>query len=70
VVKQGGRMEKMAQRLKVHPFLAKKIIQQSKAWTAQDLENAFQELYQADKLIKSGSQGQVVIENTIMNTIS
>jgi DNA polymerase-3 subunit delta len=70
VVKQGGRMEKMAQRLKVHPFLAKKIIQQSKAWTAQDLENAFQELYQADKLIKSGSQGQVVIENIIMNTIS
>ena len=66
VAKQDGRMEKMARHLKVQPFLAKKIIQQSKAWTAQDLENAFQRLYQADKLIKSGSPGHIVIENIVM----
>ena len=51
--------------LKVHPFVVKKIIQQSKKWQTEEIEQALTFLYLADKAIKSGSKGDVVIENVV-----
>ncbi len=51
--------------LKVHPFVVKKIIQQSKKWQAEEIEQALTFLYLADKAIKSGSKGDIVIENVV-----
>ncbi len=54
-----------AKHLKLHPFVAKKIVQQSKKWQPEEIEQALSLLYLADKTIKSGSSGDTVIENAV-----
>jgi DNA polymerase-3 subunit delta len=63
----GGRPSDVAQKLKVQPFLANKILQQSKHWSVKNLENALYLLYQADGHLKSGSQPQLILENLVLS---
>jgi DNA polymerase-3 subunit delta len=67
VIRGGGRAEDVARKLRVHPFLATTIAQQSRLWSADDLEHAFHSLYRADALIKSGSEGGLVLENVLIS---
>ncbi len=67
VIRAGGRAEDLAKRLRIHPFLAKKVMQQAKLWSTNDLEYAFHMMYQADELIKSGSEGELVLENVLVS---
>ena len=67
IVDQGGRAPDVAKKLRVPPFLAKKILQQSKHWKMENLENALYLLYQADGYLKSGSQPRLILENLVLS---
>ena len=67
VMERGGRTADLVRKLRVHDFVAKRIGQQSKYWSTDELERAFQLLYQADGLLKSGSQGNLVLENVVLS---
>ncbi len=66
VIEGGGRVADVAGKIRLPPNLARKVTQQSKLWSAQELERSFHVLYQADGLLKSGSQGRLVLENVVM----
>ncbi|SPD76201.1 DNA polymerase III, delta subunit [uncultured Desulfobacterium sp.] len=67
VVDGGGRSPDIVKKLGVQNFLAEKLRRQSEHWSEADLERAFELLYQADGLIKSGSGGQLVLENVLFS---
>jgi DNA polymerase-3 subunit delta len=67
VMERGGRTADLVRKLGVQSFVAKKIEQQSRHWSTDDLERGFQLLYQADGLLKSGSQGNLVLENVVLS---
>ncbi len=67
ITEQGGRAPDVTKRLRVPPFLANKILQQSKHWSIKNLENALYLLYQADGHLKSGSQAQLILENLVLS---
>ncbi len=67
VMERGGRMSDLIRKLGVHDFVAKKIEQQSRHWSTDELERGFRLLYQADGLLKSGSQGKIVLENVVLS---
>ncbi len=64
---QGGRTPDVTKKLRVPPFLANKILQQSKHWSMENLENALYLLYQADGHLKSGSQQRLILENLVLS---
>lgn len=66
VLRKGGGAG-VSKELKIHPFAAKKLEQQSKAWSEDELERAFDLLYKADGLLKTGSDKSLVIENTVLS---
>ena len=57
----------MSKELKLHPFVAKRLEQQSKGWHVDELERAFDLLYQADGFLKTGSEGPLVLENVVLS---
>jgi len=67
VMKRGGGATDVSKELKVHPFVAKKLEQQSKGWSGDELERAFDLLYQADGFLKTGFQKSLVIENVVLS---
>ncbi len=67
VIQRGGGATDVAKKIHVPIFLARKIVQQSSHWSEDDLEGAFLVLYQADNLLKSGSQGYLVLENVVLS---
>jgi DNA polymerase-3 subunit delta len=67
IVKRGGGASDVSKDLKIHPFVAKKLEQQSKGWSADELEHAFDLLYQADGFLKKGSEGSLVLENVVLS---
>lgn len=67
IADQGGRAPDVTKRLRVPPFLANKILQQSKHWSIENLENALYLLYQADGHLKSGSQPRLILENLVLS---
>jgi DNA polymerase-3 subunit delta len=67
VIEGGGRAPDVARKIRLPIFLARRIVDQSKNWSTEDLERAIHLLYQADGLIKSGSQGRLVLENLILS---
>ncbi len=67
VIKRGGRTGDLTKALRLPNFAAKRLEQQSKSWTTDELGNAFELLYQADGLLKTGSQGPLVLENIVMS---
>jgi DNA polymerase-3 subunit delta len=66
VLKKGGGAG-VSKELKIHPFAAKKLEQQSKAWSEDELERAFDFLYKADGLLKTGADKPLVIENAVLS---
>jgi len=67
ITEQGGRAADVTKRLRVPPFLANKILQQSKHWSIKNLENALYLLYQADGHLKAGSKPQLILENLVLS---
>lgn len=67
VTQQGGNNSVVAKKLSLPPFSAKEFINQSKLWTANEIEKGLALLYRADHLLKSGSQPKLVIENLIIS---
>ena len=67
ITQRGGRAADLSRELRLHIFPAKKLEQQVKAWTPDEFERAFDLLYQADGLLKTGSEGHLVLENVILS---
>ena len=67
VMKRGGGATDVSKELKLHPFVAKRLEQQSKGWHVDELERAFDLLYQADGFLKTGSEGPLVLENVVLS---
>lgn len=66
ISRTGGTQAQAAKALGLPPFLVKKLLQQSRLWSTEDLEEALDRLYRADDLIKSSSDGRLVFENFII----
>jgi DNA polymerase-3 subunit delta len=67
VMEGGGRSSDVARRLGLKSFQASKLVQQSKKWSADDLEGALDLLYRADGLLKSGSREKLVFESLVVS---
>jgi len=67
ILGRGGRTGDLTKEAKVQAFVAKRLEQQSKRWRPDELERAFDLLYQADGLLKSGADVNLVLENLILN---
>jgi DNA polymerase-3 subunit delta len=67
IVHAGGGTAEVGKKLGVPPFLARKLDQQSKHWGTEDLECAFQRMYETDALLKTGAQGPLVLENLLLS---
>ena len=67
VMKRGGRTAEVSKALGVRNFVAKKLEQQTQQWCTEDLEKAFDLIYQADCLLKAGSPGHLVLENLVLS---
>ena len=67
VTEKGGRSQDVTKLLGVPPFLANKILQQSRHWRIDDLEHALHLLYQADGRLKSGSEANLIVENLVLS---
>jgi DNA polymerase III subunit delta len=67
VVNAGGRMSDLTKKLGVQNFVAEKLRRQSEHWTEADIERAFDLIYEADGLLKSGSGGYLVLENVVLS---
>jgi DNA polymerase III subunit delta len=67
ILGRGGRVADVTRELKVHPFVAKKLDMQAKKWRSDDLERAFDVLYQADGWVKSGSEERLILEHVVVS---
>ncbi len=66
----GGGQADVAKKIKAPPFLVKKIVQQSKKWTLDELERGLFYLYRADGLLKTGSQAHLVLEMLVISLLN
>ena len=67
ITKRGGRAADLSRELGLHIYPAKKLEQQVKAWTPDEFERAFDLLYQADRLLKTGSEKHLILENVVLS---
>lgn len=67
IMNRGGTVESVSGSLGIKNFIVRKMVQQSKGWTEQGFEHALEELYKADKLIKTGSPPYLVLENVVFS---
>ncbi|VBB45965.1 DNA polymerase III, delta subunit [uncultured Desulfatiglans sp.] len=68
IAREGGTTGQAASALRLPPFLAKKLLDQSRLWTPESLEQGLELLYQADGLTKTGSSdARSVFENLLIN---
>jgi DNA polymerase-3 subunit delta len=67
LVQGGVQPPDVAKQLRLPPFLVNRLIQQSKCWEFDKLENSVPLLCQADDLVKSGSSGGLVLENLVVS---
>ncbi len=67
IIRKGGKSADVASSLRLMPFLAKKVVAQSKNWSEDDLEQALHLLYKADGHLKSGLRGRLIIENLVLS---
>ena len=63
----GGRSSDVSRKLRLPPFLASRLLQQSKCWNVDDFPHAVHLLYQADGFLKSGTPSQLVLENVVVS---
>ena len=63
-IKKGGGREGVRKVLNNLPhFIVEKYIDQEEIWQESDLNRALSHIYNADALIKSGSRGDIILEN-------
>lgn len=67
VIENGGRSEDVGRKLKLQPFQVKHLVRQARIWSTDDIERAFHLLYETDRLLKSGAQSQLVLENLVIS---
>ncbi len=67
VLERGGRRADVARKLGLRDFQVKQLMPQSRHWSADQLERALRLLYEADGLLKSGSDGHLVLENLVLS---
>lgn len=70
IVQAGGRASEITKKLKVQPFLAEKLMQQSKIWGSGELERALGLLYRADARLKTGAEARLVLENLVLSLMA
>lgn len=63
---KGGSSDRLAERLGVHPFVARKIAEQARGYRADQFAGIFDALEAADRAIKSGSAPRLVLETLIV----
>jgi DNA polymerase-3 subunit delta len=66
-VQGGGKGADVARKLGLQAFQVRSLVPQSKKWSEEELERAVYLLYEADGLLKSGSDGSLVLENLILS---
>ena len=67
VMEGGGPSSDVARRLGLKSFQARRLVQQSKNWSKEDLEGAFELLHRADSFLKSGSQEKLIFDNLMIS---
>lgn len=67
IVSAGGHVADVARKLGLRDFQARRLVQQSEHWNADEFEKALELVYTADGLIKSGSQSRMVLENFVLS---
>lgn len=67
LVAKGADPRDLMKELGTHYYGAMELLKQAKGWRAEELERAFDLLYQADGRIKSGSRPKPVLENLILS---
>ncbi|MBW2614605.1 MAG: DNA polymerase III subunit delta [Deltaproteobacteria bacterium] len=67
IINKGGRTSDVLHKLRLRDFQVNKLVPQSKEWTTDELEKAIHFLYEADGLLKSGSEPQLILENVLLS---
>ena len=67
IINKGGRKSDVLHKLRLMDFQVNKLMSQSKEWSTDELEKAIHFLYDADGLLKSGSQPQLILENVLLS---
>ncbi|MBU0732596.1 MAG: DNA polymerase III subunit delta [Proteobacteria bacterium] len=67
IAEKGGQAHDLTRSFQVPPFVANKVLQQSRHWSMDDLEHALDLLYRADGHLKSGSQANLILENLVLS---
>ncbi|MBW2117739.1 MAG: DNA polymerase III subunit delta [Deltaproteobacteria bacterium] len=67
IINKGGRKSDVSHNLRLKDFQVNKLMPQSKEWSTDELEKAIHFLYEADGLLKSGSQPQLILENVLLS---
>jgi len=67
IINKRGRKSDVLQKLRLRDFQVNKLVPQSKEWSTDELEKAIHFLYEADGLLKSGSEPQLILENVLLS---
>jgi DNA polymerase III subunit delta len=67
IINKGGRKSDVLHKLRLRDFQVDKLVPQSKEWSPDELEKAVHFLYEADGLLKSGSEPQLILENVLLS---
>jgi len=69
LLKRGG-MPEVQKKTGLHPFPAKKLVEQAPRWTERELRKALERLRRSDHWLKSGSSPRVILETLILSLCS
>ncbi len=67
IIDKGGRKSDVMHKMRLRDFQVNKLVPQSKEWSTDELEKAIHFLYEADGLLKSGSEPQMILENVLLS---
>ena len=70
LLEKGVKPKDVVKKLGVRPFVAEKLVKQSRHWSIDDLEGGIALLQEADRLIKSGSRPKPVFESLFFSLCS
>ena len=66
----GGSAQDVARRLSVPPFVARRLMDQSRQWKEEELDRGLSLLYEADGRLKSGSRPNPLLEALVLDLCS
>lgn len=67
LAQQGYDAKAVAESLKMHPFIAERVLRQSKSFSRQQLKEAILQLATADRYFKSGRAGSALLEKIMID---